>query len=763
MPEITHLDYLHALQTWIPSTGRHMHRLPAAPGCMCYGLASHAHWAMQANNTALSAFAVLATDPATDSEVTGMSRDELLDTALSLLRFALQGHQSGCGACTDGERWGHSWISVLCIERMMHAIEALEPHLGEKDQVDLRRMLVSESDWLTDEYEIVAGTVENNKPESNMWNGTLLHRTALMFPDTPRASEYRDKGTRFLVNAISVPSDADRATMVDGLPLRDRHVGANFFESYACNHHAYLNVGYMVITLSNAAMLHFTYRHRGQHPPEALYLHLPELWQLVKTCTFPDGRLLRIGGDTRVRYCYCQDYAIPMWLMMRDKYGETDVEPFEEGWLAQVCTEVAAGEDGAFLGRRLAPMAAASPLYYTRLEGDRAASLSMGAYWRRRYDEFRTVPASTRQTALLPEWHDEYHGACLVRGNRRVASWVWRAAEPPQGLCLPPDASNMAEWRTNLAGRISGTGMMNTSRLVAHSESACTGGFVTCGRIITRSEQHCCEGDLPADIAVEDIAFAALPDDRTIIGIQRARAIRRAPLTEIKGLLLQVPNDLYNGQQRNYIGEKGRVHAASCSGTSESRDAGRWLNVDERLGVLSLSGGEDGTLRLHLTGHRQVTIRSGDWRLRARYGEGALCADEICLGACSETLTWAEPDEVLFDIAFALRTDSSATDTEAWAARTTVTVNVCHATAADVRSATVSADDGHIYALIANFSDQSVNAQIAVDPESPMEPVQQSVTMTRRDGLLLLPIAPHTAELVRTVTKAKYSGTMDGP
>jgi hypothetical protein len=56
-------------------------------------------------------------------------------------------------------------------------------------------------------------------------------------------------------------------------------------------------------------MLHFTCLQKEWHAPEALYHHCRELWDLVKSLTFPDGRILRIGGDSRVRNAYCQDYT----------------------------------------------------------------------------------------------------------------------------------------------------------------------------------------------------------------------------------------------------------------------------------------------------------------------------------------------------------------------------------------------------------------------------------------------------------------------
>ena len=71
-----------------------------------------------------------------------MSRDEMLERALSLLRFTLNGHLAGEGTCVDGEKWGHSWISNLCVERMMHSVENLEPYMGDREKDGLRRLLI---------------------------------------------------------------------------------------------------------------------------------------------------------------------------------------------------------------------------------------------------------------------------------------------------------------------------------------------------------------------------------------------------------------------------------------------------------------------------------------------------------------------------------------------------------------------------------------------------------------------------------------------
>lgn len=200
------------------------------------------------------------------------TKAELIETSLKMLRFTLESHMTGSYHCTDSEEehWGHHWLASLATERMMHGIEALEPYLTDRDRQRIREVFTSEANYLTDDRKLRADPVEPNVPESNLWKGAFLHRTAIMYPDSERAGEWKEFGTALLLNSISVPSDRLSEVIYAGKPEREWHIGANFFESYALHHHGYMNVGYMVICLSNIAMLHFSLKRAGIAAPRAL-------------------------------------------------------------------------------------------------------------------------------------------------------------------------------------------------------------------------------------------------------------------------------------------------------------------------------------------------------------------------------------------------------------------------------------------------------------------------------------------------------------
>ena len=736
MPGITHADYRVLVESWVSASRRHLYRLPHAPELTCYGIGNHGHWSYQANDTAFAAVATLAADPGTDEGRVGMSRDELIGTALSMARFTLATHLANGGQSTDGQPWGHSWISVLGLERMMHGLDAVSEHLDDCDREMMRAMMVSEADWLLDGWPVVAdidARTGKNHPESNMWNGAFLHRAAMFYPDAPNVDAWREQGTLNLLNAVSIPSDAESEALYDSRPLKEWHRGANMCESMACHHHAYLNIGYMVVTLSNLAMFHFACRSRGVKAPEALYLHAADLWAAIKRCTFADGRLLRIGGDTRVRYCYCQDYAIPAWLFVRDHLGDSDVEALEEGWLAQVSTEMAHNPDGSALGERLRALEEQSPLYYTRLEGDKGGSLSMGAYWRRVFADFAESPVAEQRPSCDGQWEDEFHGMQFVRSRRRICSWVWEAAERPQGLILPADDSSLAEWRTNLAGRVLGLGRVNNCTYGTPGTVSFPGGFATCGRTTIRTSGHAAEGESDADVATVDIAFTALPDDRTTVVMQRARAIHRVFLREVKGLALNVPNDVHNGGFRRYCAPDRTFTTRMCPGVDERIAVrGNWLNVDDRLGVVQAYGLEQ--LGIFRPADRQIAIH-GDKTA------GLLYVDEI-VTVCRRGTRSYDAGGTLFDLGCALFPAGSETTQEVASG-----IRAVETAREEVRALEVDGADCERYLVIANFGD--VEARGAVPTGSPLTDVVTGETTPAVTGEATLAIAPHTVRVLR--------------
>jgi hypothetical protein len=675
--------YAKLLADWVKYSQDFVYPVPGGEGLCYYGPGSHGHWGVHTNQKAFSAFAVAGKDPSIRWENLGLSRELVLNQALGMLRYSLRTHLSGDRPCVDGQSWGHSWIYILGIDRMMHAVEALEAELAPQDREALRRLFISEAEWLLNEYPVEAGITEHNKPESNIWNGSILIRTAMLYPDTKNAERYIEKGCKFFANGISIPSDET------GEDTKNLFVGPNFTEQYGLNHHRYLNVGYMVICLSNLAMLHFSAKRQGYLLPPLVYHHAEELWRLVRTFTWDDGRLLRIGGDSRARYCYCQDYALPVWALAEDRWGE-DTSSLESGWLGILQKEAAANGDGSFLSERLSSLGDQSPLYYTRLESDRANAVSMLVYW---YRCFQFNPRKKSET--LSAWSDDFHGAVFCAGQNRYASFVWNACEKPQALCVPRDDSSFAEWRRNLTGFIKGSGSVNEEEIGSHREQVFPGGFLSSGYTVCYSDGFVAEGQTREDIARKILAFAALPDGKTVLGLEYAVSLNRIYGSMIKGIYWHIPNDIYNRNRRFIKCEAGTytLRGGHWADKAETLPAGKWINADGKVGLAASL-----PLAIVRNGKRQIGLKSQPDI------NGSLYTEEIC-GPFEARNRWYEAGEILIDVAFASHIGGAEETQKLSESLRAADIRIPDS----LRIVCSDSADGRRYLLVLNISGVSVN------------------------------------------------------
>jgi hypothetical protein len=232
------------LQHWQPQAEHYWYPVPGQQQLGCYGSGYNA-WGVQTNQKYLSSMAMLGVrggDYGIPPEPAGLA----LQRSQAALRFSLASHLSGETSCTDGTQWGHTWISALGIERMMHGVYLLDQILTDQDRDALCRVLTSEADWLATGYARANqqgihadrwNASGKNAPESNIWNGALLWRCAVMYPEHPHAEWWQERAHTFLINGISIPADATDDTLVAGKKVRDWHVGANYFPHYALDHH----------------------------------------------------------------------------------------------------------------------------------------------------------------------------------------------------------------------------------------------------------------------------------------------------------------------------------------------------------------------------------------------------------------------------------------------------------------------------------------------------------------------------------------------
>ncbi|MBI3828323.1 MAG: hypothetical protein HY291_02330 [Planctomycetes bacterium] len=685
---------LRTLARWSRAAERWWCDLPGGLGF--YGT-GYEHWGVQTNQKYAGAMAVLAEKGA---GVAGLDRDWARARALAAFRFSLATHRSGDLKSADGRTWGHTWITVLGLERMLYGVRLLAPHLTANDRAALERVVCSEAAWLAKEHERggkkgVFGSAwaheGANAPESNLWNGAFLWRAAALYPDHRDAANWREMAHRFLINAVSVPADASCEAVVAGKPVRERFAGPNFFPNYALDHHGYMNVGYMMICASNAGILHFDLKSAGLPRPESLDWHEEDLWRVLRRMVFADGRLARIGGDSRVRYTYCQEYLPPAALYAADRLGDPHALGLVQNYLKLVEQEFEANEDGSFYGTRLREMAAGNPYYYTRLESDRACALAMTVA----FAPLVKAPEPSKErfeTSVQGGWIDPEHGAVLHRSPKRLAAFSWRSYGLGQGMCQPPDDGHLADWQQNLGGSIEfacDDDGKHHRKLLDAKVAAFEGGFLASGSIMEGVDLQMAEGWRGTDSGTHRIVFVALPDGQTVVGIEHAVCgARHAWLRAVFGMNWLLPNDIFNGNMRVLDTERGTAEFESPPPAAALVSLGsRWACLDGKVGALGLYGGD--TLSV-----QRVPQRRGG-KYRSLHVEAFAWPGRTGLWA-------ARPGEALLDCAWmAVSSASTLQMRELAKANTEAGIDVKNSS---VRALQVTGTDGRAYCIAANLA-----------------------------------------------------------
>ena len=619
-------------------------------GLAYYGTGEAGHWAVQSNFNVAGALAVLGT-----AEGTGLDREEVMDRALRFFRYNLRAHVTGTGRCSCGCQWGREWISILGLERMAEGQLAMEPFFTDEDRESFRKLRLDEADWMLDNVETVAGMAAasgKNKPESHFWNGSFLYRAALDYPDAPNREAYLDKSCSLLLNAISHPLDAASMELFWGKPLKDWNVGFNFTPNYSLDHHGYMNVGYSMVTLSHAAYLHFYCKARKCAMPDFAMHHVFDLWEVVRNFIFPDGRLLRIGGDTRARYCYCQMYLLPVLLMMEDLRQDKESATWEQGLLGLLGKEQSGNPDGSFFGTRLEDMRYDSRYYYTRLESDPFAVLGTGA-WVRRSMALEQPP----EPAPAPrpyEWHDDFHCADMVRTETTVRSAV--RTRGPLVLAQPLASSDLAEWFENGFTRIGGHRIGSESIRAFHK--AFPGGFINSGLSQRIETGPFGEGELYYPVASSASACAALPDGKTLLVLEYVKCLKEHNLFSLHTICWQIPNDVHNDGRRNFTWPGGGCELRRLEGEKVIDTGSKHVNVDGELAFVLGYGAKSWKI---------CAPRESWGEIKVNRLMHTLYVDLLCGGVKLDRSCRCLPGEVLADTGYAVMAGVGASEGEKYA------------------------------------------------------------------------------------------------
>jgi hypothetical protein len=239
-------------------------------------------------------------------------------------------------------------------------------------------------------------------------------------------------------------------------------------------------------------------------------------------------------------------------------------------------------------------------------------------------------------------------------------------------------------------------------------------------------------------VAEQQIIFAALPDGATTICIQYAETPHRVYIEKIQGLNLNMPNDMFNNNIRNYRTANNKFQTAPLPKNEETLNLNsNWLMIDDSLFLEVLYGNE---IIIHRSQKREICIKDKE------RGGGFLYVDEIS-SPYKKGLKAYDKRSVLIDIAFILRTGGSAKS-----AKSPLKMGISGDGAMKTRCATVVGTDGERYALFANFADWESNIKIAQNAIKQAVDLSSGKVFKKSQGEIKLPCPPHSHILAKLAT-----------
>jgi len=277
-------------------------------------------------------------------------------------------------------------------------------------------------------------------------------------------------------------------------------------------------------------------------------------------------------------------------------------------------------------------------------------------------------------------------------------------------MCLLPEDGHFAEWCENMGGGVRVAGGQGKRVVLRHEQQTFDGGFVTTGEMSDCPKAYFAEGwNYPA-VVPHQLAVAALPDDRTMVVLEYCTVGLRTYLTEVKGLKLNIANDLFNGTERRYVSAVGSI-VQRGEDLGVRKLGGAWANVDGRIGVVGVYGSEE------------VSLYQAGQRRASGYGQ-SLFYDELC-APCRVGLWDVPAGEVVLDCGNVVLSGADARETAEVAAG----VRRLETSGEHVRAVLVPGADGRRYAFVANFGPEAAEATVALGEGNAVLEV-----VTREDG-----------------------------
>ena len=199
--------------------------------------------------------------------------------------------------------WGHGWQTGHWAQLTALAAWLVWDDLSAWTRADVTAMVLDEADfqlaqpveyWRDRTGNYLPGRKGNTAAEELAWDVALLELARSMFPDAPRAVEYRRNAVQWAVAAYATPTDLLDLRPVNGVAPALRLTGTNALDDGTVVNHGRIEPDYMgniqhLWWAADFALLAQT------SAPEAIWHNGPEGLRRVQHCVVHRRRAIRRG------------------------------------------------------------------------------------------------------------------------------------------------------------------------------------------------------------------------------------------------------------------------------------------------------------------------------------------------------------------------------------------------------------------------------------------------------------------------------------
>lgn len=556
----------------------------------------------------------------------GVEWKDLEDMAMKSLVFSYSTHKANrLKVCKGNNYWGSTskndyvWESSLWAMSVAYSAFFQWDKLSDQQKDYVKNLLVAECNYEL-ERSIPTGFNGDTKAEENGWEADVLAAALGLFPDHELAPRWFDRLREFAINSYSHISDADNETVIDPgydqKRVKDLYVGKNLYDDYTLQNHNLFHTSYQNVVMQELgeaalALKMFQLGVKGEekwHTNALMHNNQAVMDEVLDWLALADGELAMPNGNDWSLFLFDQ---ITSYSTMACFLKDPDALMLENRAYKFIKARQTTTSDGSWLlnadvgARRMG------------VEGHRV----MMSYLMHEY--LSTADLVPTEWADFRDSHSDakiFPSQNVVRAmsDKRFTCFSWSAGLKSYTGYIASDSFDknkiIVPLRQNGTGNF--LGWYEVEGKATNVSPVVTGIYDLSGNAYTMN------GEINTNDAALNNRFAIYSTPgNAVIYLDYVRANADATITKEKGGLMAISVDPFTSVSRNLVSQSG---SARYDGSTFATFKSNWVNVDDEVGFVSLSGksvgfGEKGnnnsiqTARLYpLYSDVRRQIKSGD-------------------------------------------------------------------------------------------------------------------------------------------------------